>query len=291
MAQPRPPFLPLHGRLYLVFFTRLDLPTLFACRRLSHTYKALVDAFIACRYHPSIVLSKFFSVDYLYTAFRVVQRRSGAIVSGSSALQLVSRSQFPRRDLDVYVNIHNDISTMLTFLTATIKYAYVPRPGQALNATREVTATRMRVNASSIHHYDANGLLGVMDFISEGRKVQLILCDGDPRACVLNFHSTAVMNYIEWDRVVCLYPRSTVLDRVNIPARFPAPFYIAMLEKYAARGWTPLLGPDALERMTSGELADGQIRSMYDRYCWVIPIPVTWQQETSEYDALSITSA
>ncbi|TRM57983.1 hypothetical protein BD626DRAFT_540236 [Schizophyllum amplum] len=258
-----------------VFFRSLDIVTVVKCRQLSRTFKGLVDLFLATEYHPSKALARYFPPG-LYYLFRVVQHRSGAIVSGSTVVKLLARESFPTADLDIYANINCDLSILLNFLTRTIRYTYTARNTQHADLSCELDIRR-RQHENNMHtsEYSVYGPITVLDFYGDtGQKIQLVLCPEEPRTCVLKFHCTASMNYITHDHIVCLYPRATLLDRVNVATNGP---YIAdhLLAKYAGRGWQLLNTGDhnqSQPRFTNGELKSMSERHLQDHLSFAIRI-------------------
>ncbi|TRM56481.1 hypothetical protein BD626DRAFT_247434 [Schizophyllum amplum] len=249
--------------------------TLVRCRQLCHRFNALTNLFLAVDYNPSKVLRHFFPPQ-LYYAFRAVQLRTGAVVSGSTVLKLLSHEQFTPHDLDIYVDINCDLSALFNFLTSTNKFTYAARNTQHADLTSEVNIRRRQINDCVLSSdYSTCGAITVLDFYtSSARKIQVILCVDEPRTCLLRFHCTAVMNYITHDSIVCLYPRATLLDKVNCSTNGPLADGRLLL-KYAERGWRPVNADHCMPhdpRFTKGELECWAVRSFQDQHCLSIRI-------------------
>jgi hypothetical protein len=69
-------------------------------RACTSTYTA-VDEFTRRVYNINRHLGQYFTKP---TAFRTLQAQTGTLISGSSAIQFLDRSQYPGSDLDLYVN-------------------------------------------------------------------------------------------------------------------------------------------------------------------------------------------
>jgi hypothetical protein len=125
-------------------------------------------------------------------AFISVLDRTGTIVSGSSALTLVQAEAgaIMMGDMDVYATEMFEEEVMKYFKE---KEGYL--------SIQDV----VRKN-----QYDSSAISKIHKLMKGDKKIDLIITDWTSAiAPILQFHSTAVMNYITAQSVVCLYPRWT----------------------------------------------------------------------------------
>ncbi|KAI0084165.1 hypothetical protein BDY19DRAFT_872341, partial [Irpex rosettiformis] len=176
-------------------------------------------------------LSRLYSVDRCLlrffdnpSAFRVLQSQTGAIISGSFALQLFARTTFPDDDLDVYVGFGGRVAVGGWLLAN--GYQYTARPpyfqpdtnstllldeGQSQDYATALNGSHL---FQEVYHNSVDGVLNIMDFFrSTGgivRKVQLHIVKESPLVAIMNYHSTMLMNFITYDMAYCLYPNATL---------------------------------------------------------------------------------
>ncbi|KZT56304.1 hypothetical protein CALCODRAFT_418717, partial [Calocera cornea HHB12733] len=62
-----------------------------------------VSEYLLQAWHINVVLLNFFPTERC-NAFRLLMFKTGAIISGSQALQLLMRTDYPGSDLDVYLH-------------------------------------------------------------------------------------------------------------------------------------------------------------------------------------------
>lgn len=136
------------------------------------------------------------------SAFRVLQSRTGAIISGSFALQFFARTAFSQADLDIYVaaSARSDVGSWLL----SQGYQFVARgpiihpvteavihPGQRREYNIALDAFH---NIETSRHGPVPGVVSVMDFhwFVRGvrRKVQVHFVVVCPLYTILRFHSS-----------------------------------------------------------------------------------------------------
>jgi hypothetical protein len=150
-----------------------------------------------------------------WKTLQAILAATGAVISGSTALAVLVGGEFVPQDLDIYVNAKG-FTTMLAFLLDH-GYQVIPTPHYAHkkkypNSKKNLTLKR-------------NG---------EGEKIDLIGTEGHVISTITQFHSTAVMNYIAFYGIVCLYPEWT-MRRNGLVTRGNMPYEI--LNKYRGRGF------------------------------------------------------
>ncbi|VDC03935.1 unnamed protein product [Peniophora sp. CBMAI 1063] len=223
------------------------------------------------------VLSPFFNnVD----GFRTMQAKTGTLVSGSTALQLLDRTTYTNSDLDLYVD-HRYAGDVVTYLLEQEGYSFERRGHQDVNAHR---ALENVVHIQDVYGlpepvpampgYLGRGIRAVLDFTRGDKKIQLITSKKAPLDIILLFHSTCVMNVITHQRAYSLFPRATLIDRVTLAINTAGEgerWDIAR-QKYANRGWRVVdLGNEslALEESTDFQSMD---RWVGDSETWTVPL-------------------
>ncbi|KZO91138.1 hypothetical protein CALVIDRAFT_457832, partial [Calocera viscosa TUFC12733] len=172
-------------------------------------FRELVSDYLTSRWHVNNILLKFFH-DCI--AFRRLMLLSGALISGSQALQLLLRVTYIGSDLDVYV--HREYHDLLEAFLLHEGYQILDHVPQMYVPGRKIWR--------------------------DEKKVQLIVTDGAPLACILRFHSTCVMNVVTACSMISLYPLATLNKKTFVfhtsgsGTRRRA---LAAVQKYVDRGF------------------------------------------------------
>ncbi|TFK62994.1 hypothetical protein BDN72DRAFT_902775 [Pluteus cervinus] len=117
-------------------------------------------------------------------SFRNILASTGALISGSTAIQLFARAYFASSDLDIYVH-HSELDVLVAFLMRTSYHAVI---------------------------HSSNGYgrgFRVHDFIRNTSRVQVIATRSDPLHTILEFNLTLSMNIITATHAVSLFPYSS----------------------------------------------------------------------------------
>lgn len=135
-------------------------------------------------------------------AFRDLQARTGAIISGSTALQFMDRTFYPEADLDVYV-YPQDYLDVGRFFMRDVEMGYVFKPNSRQDPDFEKANITLNFNPQIVEEdeiedgadlYQIKGVQAVFTFISTTtpirEKVQVIVVHNSPLECILNFHSS-----------------------------------------------------------------------------------------------------
>lgn len=161
-----------------------------------------------------------------WNALRAIMAATGAVISGSTALAVLLGGEFVPQDLDIYVNAKG-FTAMLVFL---MNHGY-----------QVVPQTHYEHKMS---YADSKYIL-TLKHDGEGEKIDLIgTTEVHVLTTITQFHSTAVMNYIAFYGIVCLYPEWT-MRRNGLVTTSNVPYEV--LDKYRGRGFKIAY--------TSGELA------------------------------------
>ena len=141
--------------------------------------------------------------------FRVIQARTQAVVSGSSALQFFDRTVYPNSDLDIFVANKDAAEVCAWIVNCGGKgYKFVPTEKQALkNIITPRLALRVHRRGenqasymvdeqfSNWNFYDSNRYRAVLNFKAttgedQTQVVQVIVTHNTPMECILSFHSS-----------------------------------------------------------------------------------------------------
>ncbi|THU90470.1 hypothetical protein K435DRAFT_601980, partial [Dendrothele bispora CBS 962.96] len=143
--------------------------------------------------------------------FRTVQALTGAVISGSTALQLFARVRWRESDLDVYVQHSTGYLMAIFFIT--IGYSFQPTARQGAS----ISDAYDQFHLDEVYD-DGRGFACVLNFQRGTSKVQLVTAKYSPFDVILNFHSTVVMNIITADEAFCFYPLATFEESVSLIA-------------------------------------------------------------------------
>jgi hypothetical protein len=143
-------------------------------------------------YNVNRHLSRFFVNPF---EFRAIQAHSGALISGSNALQFLDRIYYENSDLDLYVEDKNreEVGVYLQ------KEGYRFMPHEKQKPSFESPAYQSCETTGFVHRstddeiYGMRGVSGVYNFVKEGfpeLKVQLISAVRSPLEVILSFHSS-----------------------------------------------------------------------------------------------------
>lgn len=149
-------------------------------------------------------------------AFRALQARTGAVVSGSNALQFLDRTVYTEADLDLYVSRKyvRDVCEWLLEESGRY-YRFRPAPHQR---RRSLAFEYGRCDQFAGHHtagdvdhdatdvYRGKRIITVLTFEStpttpeeKMTKVQVIVSEYTPMDCILGFHSSACFTFAAFE--------------------------------------------------------------------------------------------
>ncbi|KAF3928932.1 hypothetical protein AA313_de0205989 [Arthrobotrys entomopaga] len=193
--------------------------------------------------------------------FRSIMAKHDALISGSDALQFLSRRRFKGSDLDVYIEKEAGVVEFASYLLNSEEYKFIPcrwQPsdceqaiGSRIEDLRDFLADRRsrlphdeeRIEASSL--YEMKAIDGVFTFRRKNvheesyRQIQLIATRGPPLYAILNdFYMTNIFNFYTWKKAYSIFPYHTFLKSTSY---FTKPCvtdkFSAGMEKYTKRGW------------------------------------------------------
>ncbi|RDB23172.1 hypothetical protein Hypma_009675 [Hypsizygus marmoreus] len=238
-----------------------------------------------------------FSLDHLLAPFfttqdvlkfRVIQSKTDAVISGSTAVQFFARTRYPMTDLDIYVP-HQHAYTIGAWLQE-IGYQY-----QRSTRTLDFALAYLAASADQFpvepDLYPQKGISAVFSFKNHGQRrgIHLISVEYSPLEAILQFHSTCVMNFIAYDHAVSLYPDATFEKHVSLICHADSPEHDAARAKYQARGWKMINNLSATECTDlKSDFCVGH-RFVSDKHCWTIPLGPILTHRMTNFEANSWT--
>ncbi|KIM29370.1 hypothetical protein M408DRAFT_68065 [Serendipita vermifera MAFF 305830] len=191
-----------HSTLVDSIYRHLSVADILSLNLVCSAVYAAVRKWLPAAYNVENHFRRFFD-DPL--SFRVMQARTGTIVSGSNALQFFERTYYPGSDLDLYVPCRETYA-VAKWLQEN-NYVFTPDEEQ-LGALENTTTTaffeevaQRRVSIHDIRNADFDmgycwsSVEVVFNFIHTSNpslKVQMIVTEPQsaPVACILHFHSS-----------------------------------------------------------------------------------------------------
>ena len=280
-----------------VIFDNLPAKDLLRYAQVCHSAHDAVSSYLRRAFKLERLLSRYLS-DKEILELRCLQFSTGAIISGSTALQFLDRSFYPDSDLDIYVQ--QDYTQEIASWLETIGYKMLPREGSTKTNLQHTMAEMAELSDVPMIPPSSNiypGSFAILEFsrgYSENR-VQLMITEGSPVASVLHFHSSmfklfdsfylltpalaCVMNFITYEKAYALYPgatfsarKSLVTSVISRPSHAHQHSTDRALEKYKARGW------QIIRRMTKELITEDSanfptgLRRVGDSKCWTMTI-------------------
>ncbi|KAK0187640.1 hypothetical protein F5146DRAFT_1059889 [Armillaria mellea] len=196
--------------------------------------------------------------------FRLIQAKTGTLVSGSTALQFLERTTYPGSDLDIYT-----------------PFRYGREVGEFLLKIGYQFCLFTEITEDIIHEvaddkiYVCRGIIQVFDFHRNGKKIQVMSERNSPMDIILSYHCTT--------HAYSLYPRTTFHQRRGLIISTNGSSQVAGRQKYIDRGW------DLFSELTVFEVSHPYSEFQAHSFRWVklppinlpvAPYPVTvnsWQ--------------
>ncbi|KAF3309014.1 hypothetical protein TWF173_011524 [Orbilia oligospora] len=243
------------------------------------------------------------------TEFRSLMATHGAVVSGSDALQFLSRERFENSDLDVYFEVGR-LRGFKEHLEEVEGYAWVPYQWQS-GGIEEAMVDRIfdtkdfqkleqagRLSKGSnlgyLARYEMKTLEGVFLF-QKGkaedqslRQVQLIVTHGPPMYAILSdFYATHLFNVYDYKGAYSIFPRGTFVERRGYKTQAMTAKVVRCCGKYAQRGYD-ILDYAEWDEKSTGEGRFGDVvlevkddreirrsRRVGDRFSWCLNLDTT----------------
>ncbi|KAK7039288.1 hypothetical protein VNI00_010193 [Paramarasmius palmivorus] len=244
------------------------------------------------------------STEYLYQGFlkaedidcfRAMQRKTGAIVSGSVLVERLSNAAFEPRDLDVFVKERGTLDAGACL--SQCGFEFTPLPDRQVGGRRE-TKQQPAIFVDAVDtefadwnpntgtvadRYDCTHIAGVFNFVNKEKKVvqqvtsiptvlHRVLTSTQLAASVMNF-ATAV-------EIVYLFPTLTFVDKKNLVLRdADSPAVKACIWKYEQRGWDTIETLSAFDALRCDSDTRAFHRSVGDDRCWKIRLTPSDKEE------------
>ncbi|KAL0952148.1 hypothetical protein HGRIS_008765 [Hohenbuehelia grisea] len=161
----------------------------------------------SCQVAYQVYCSRFFNIYNVLldlshrqiVDFRKLQKRTQFVISGSAALAALDRKYFQALTV---IYIVDEIARWLL----NVGYCYLTVPTPPSRYIDESYSNGVQ-KVISLERLAVGG--------GQAAIIQLVVCRWGPADVILNFHSTVVMNLISSDAMYCLFPRSTLVDRLS----------------------------------------------------------------------------
>ncbi|KAK7051110.1 hypothetical protein VNI00_005222 [Paramarasmius palmivorus] len=258
-------------------------------RKVSSSTRSQVQCYDRVVFGENSIYGAFFTSPEDILKFRIEQAATGAIVSGSVIVKVLSRLRFKPADLDVFVKGCHALRVGNVLVLLGFKFAPLAavRDGNRLRSVEQspdfaaAVETELRScnpNTGTVEdRYENTTIAGVFNFEREGgARIQIVATRGEPVETILGFHSTAVMNIATATQVISLYPRTTFVHHKSLFLRPPNQAVFNARVKYTSRGWSCVDTIPAVDYLEYGSELSGCTRWVGDPRCWTInltPLP------------------
>lgn len=185
--------------IYDTLFAHLSPASIFRTARTCHIARQASIDYQSRAFDIHRHLTRFFADP---VGFRVLQAQTGAVISGSNALQFFDRDIYPDSDLDIFVNVGNALD-VCTWIAQSAGYGYSFEPNE-IQRDEGLFTYSDAIAIFGVHHnsvnldwnrYEESAAYSVINFVSASgilgtRKVQVIATSSTPMANILKFHSS-----------------------------------------------------------------------------------------------------
>lgn len=182
------------------------VPDLLRLRRVNHFLKRLVKRVRPRRFSITTSLAYYFNDP---DAFRKLQAHTGAVISGSFALNFFLPHGRAHPDLDVYVSFEAaetvgrwlfmngfELNPFGALFHSTNHVNVIQTPAYGSDVAAFVNAVRRLRNQSVAENFYIRGVMGVFEFVKsvdgQARKVELVVVRRSPMETILDFNSSAL---------------------------------------------------------------------------------------------------
>ncbi|OTA84410.1 hypothetical protein M434DRAFT_36467 [Hypoxylon sp. CO27-5] len=166
------------------------------------------------------------------TRFRSQLGHSDALISGSFALQFFERTTWLDSDLDIVVQDGKNLEGLAKFLTAVEGYKMTEEQGP-YKPTQDAYIKEVQT-----FMYSMKGNANMDGNKSAKSKIQLTVTHCTPLLAILRtYYTTAVINFISWNKAYSLFPRATFLYHETMPLKPVNEHFGQLHTKYSERGW------------------------------------------------------
>ncbi|KAF9010941.1 hypothetical protein BDZ89DRAFT_1143397 [Hymenopellis radicata] len=273
------PFVRMPLDIHAFIFAELDPIDLVRFSQVSKDCRRVYEDYVKMAFSHSKILRPYLDGDLINVdKFVAMQLRTGLVVSGSSALQLLTRTTYPESDLDCYVGSSIDPAAVQDAVTTMESFDYVQTAEDVFSPHLPDPDTirafpDMATGGALVFHTDIYGASNIDRVIHmtgpQGQAIKIIV----PRYCVmdvvLSSHSTCVMNVLTATKLYCLYAKATLVDELTIVRCFaPNETIRNALEKYEERGFPSI----SVAHTEPAQECRGMTRYVGDHHCWVLKL-------------------
>ncbi|KAI1638414.1 hypothetical protein F4809DRAFT_599895 [Biscogniauxia mediterranea] len=212
--------------------------------------------------------------------FRSQLGRSDALISGSFALQFFERVVWPEADLDIMVQDGESLDGLAKLLIEKEGYEMVGERNFSEDDDEVLgyrTGDFPDMKKTQTYMYRKKYSIAWKESNDTGRKVQLIATYGPPVQAILRgYYTTALVNFISWNKAYSIFPRSTFLSHETVPLKVMDEYFGTLHSKYSRRGWRMRTESVMVEGLSLpdplGSLAKKGNRRVGDRDTWIIKL-------------------
>ncbi|KAI1098501.1 hypothetical protein F4804DRAFT_350322 [Jackrogersella minutella] len=213
--------------------------------------------------------------------FRSQLGRSDAFISGSFALQFFERIAYPESDLDILVQDSESLESLSEFITTVEGY----------KMTRDESpykdAQSIYIRTVQTYMYQATRDDKIDGKKTGQSKVQFIVTHDIPLLTALrHFYTTALMNFITWNKAYSIFPRATFLSHETMPLKPVNDYFGELHRKYSKRGWKMRTQPLDCDMTTKRTDPFGRRtnRRIGDDDTWVLRLDMVGIEQPSKPD-------
>ncbi|KAK0474462.1 hypothetical protein EDD18DRAFT_1457450 [Armillaria luteobubalina] len=265
--QRRRVFLDLPLEVYALILSYLTPLDVISFGRVDRKRRTIVESYFWSEFIQLMV--SYFSEKELLE-FRLIQAKTGTLISGSTVVQFLERTIYPGSDLDIYTPFRygREVGEFLL----KIGYEFRPRASQT-KPFHEITEDVIHEVADD-EIYVCRGIVQVFDFHRNGKKIQVMSARNSPMDIILSYHCTTVMNIITATHAYSLYPRTTFHQRRGLIISTNGSSQDAGRQKYIDRGWD-LFSELTVFEVTNpySEFQAHSLRWVGDRRCLSVKLP------------------
>ncbi|KAK1223767.1 hypothetical protein PQX77_013291 [Marasmius sp. AFHP31] len=190
--------------------------------------------------------------------FRMVQAYTGALISGSTALQYFERIRYEDSDLDLYVEDRH--AKVLADFLESVGYTFKPKPSQRQDLTLTSALEGTDDENECKYGPGLKGIRGIFSLTKGKRNIQIITAKDSTMEVIFNFHcsefhldynharpnpsdfgivAAVVMNVISYSHAYCMFAKATLEQRTGLVCVSPNEEEERdnARNKYSERGW------------------------------------------------------
>ncbi|KAL0072165.1 hypothetical protein AAF712_001088 [Marasmius tenuissimus] len=194
-------------------FDKLSITDLAHFARTCKLAKTETERYYQSGFSVNKLLLPYFTYDEIQD-FRMVQAYTGALISGSTALQYFERTRYKDSDLDVYVEYRH--AKVLADFLESAGYIFKPKESQRQDLTLASALEGTDDENECEYGPGLKGIQGIFSLTKGERNIQIITAKDSTMEVIFNFHCTVVMNVISYSHAYCMFPKATLEQRTGL---------------------------------------------------------------------------